>query len=410
MVLGVLAFCATGLRGQSPLPGSAADGQGTPEVRFALALQLSGSWCYGYLHVSQDKIRFEVIQPQSDAGRSFDAPRSEVVAGQWIIFGVPQDAIELRTKAATYHMRWLANESEVSSGAPRRWSPPLSRPPYAVIQAIQNPAAALAQGGPPAGSPAKAKVSQPLPAGSNAGNAAENAASGQAAVSSHPPLDVPADRLAGVYVATAGADARPSNTQYLFYPDGYVMNGVPQSGLLNFDLSHYRREDIHENYYRVGRYKVEGDTIKILWIDQFTDPMKPDVITRNETSAHPAFEVGNQIFIPMCHCSGKRLSGLYRWGGPGQDQYIQFFPDGTFLDHRSTDELLVITFEHPRIQRGTYQIADQTIIFSFSDGHRGTTSFLAPKAQKDNPTFDWISFGWHMFFEEGYRARLAEHF
>ena len=388
-------------------PADAAEpNQAGNEVRFPVALQHSGSWCYGYLYANQDRVRFEVVQPQSYKNLSFVAPRAEIAVGQWLLLGMPQDAIELKAKGATYHMRWLANEGEVNTGAARRWGPPNSLPPYALIAAVQNPGtAALAQNNDqarnsPTGSDGSGRISNPegpLP-GSNPGPGAMPQGNG--------PQDVPPGMLAGVYVATSKVDG-PSNTQYLFYPDGFVMNGVPQKGMLGFDFNHYRPQDNPDRNW-VGRYRVEGETIKIVWQNQFADPAHPAIIERNETSAHPAYQLGPQVFIPMCHCTGKRISGMYRWGGPGQDQYIQFFPNGTFLDHRATDELLVITFEHPRIQRGTYQIVDQTIIFSFPDGHRGTNSFLAPKAQKDNPTFDWISFGWHMFFEEGYRAKLSQ--
>jgi hypothetical protein len=88
---------------------------------------------------------------------------------------------------------------------------------------------------------------------------------------------------------------------------------------------------------------------------------------------------------------------------------VQFFPDGTFIDHRVMDQMMVPSpfFDRPRIQRGTYEIVRQTIVFTFADGHRGARTFLAPKVQQDNPTFDWISLGWHMMFEDGYAARLG---
>ena len=382
------------------------------EVRFPVALQKSGSWCYGYLYGSPDKIRFEVVQPQSNKNISFDLPRADVTVGQWVLLGMPQDAIELRTRGATYHLRWLANEGEVQTGEARRWAPPPSLPPYQLIAAMQNPTAASAHGGNQSGdrglnagdSTGLTPASAANPESSSAAH--DVAFAGPAAPPDHTAHDIAPGMLAGVYVSTTDT-GRPSNTQYLFYPDGTVMNGVPQKGMLGFDLNHYRPQDNPDRNWW-GRYRVKGDTIEIVWQNQFGDPANPAVIQRNETQPHPAFEIGQPVFIPMCHCTGKRLSGIYRWGAPAQDQYIQFFPNGMFLDRRATDELLVITFEHPRTQRGTYEVVDQTIIFSFPDGHRGTTSFLAPKVQKDNPTFDWISFGWHMFFEENYRAKLNQ--
>lgn len=214
--------------------------------------------------------------------------------------------------------------------------------------------------------------------------------------------------LQGVYVCTAGADARPTNKQYIFYPDGFMMYGLPQEGMLDFDFDHYRSQD-NKNRNMVGRYRVDGKTVKIVWQGQFGDPANPAVIEINETSAHPMVDLGTEIFIPMCSCTGKKFSGTYRWGAPAADQYVQFFPDGTFLDHRALDQLIVPSqfYEHPRIQRGTYSIQRQTIIFNFADGHRGAQTFLAPKVQENNPMFDWIELGWKQLFEETYRQRLA---
>lgn len=375
---------------QAPVAGPA-----SPQSRFAVALQLPGSWCYGYLYASQDKIRFEVVQPQSDGRYSFDLPRSEVAVRQWVLLGVPQAAIELQTKSATYHLRWLGYPAEVNTGPARRWAPPISQPPDGLIAAVQNPAASavpgssIASGGGASGSPAMG--------------------GGPATVSEDGPKDMPPGMLAGVYVATAGQDMRPTTRQYLFYPDGFVMQSVPQEGMLGFDFSHLRRGDNPDKFVWVGRYRVDGEEIKILWMNQYADPANPDIIRRNETSAHPPVQVGPMVFIPMCRCTGKRLSGTYRWGAPAADQYLQFFPDGTFIDHRVTDQLIVPSrfYEHPRIQRGTYDIERQTILFTFADGHRGTRTFLAPKVQANNPTFDWIDLGWQMLFEEGYRARLS---
>jgi hypothetical protein len=222
------------------------------------------------------------------------------------------------------------------------------------------------------------------------------------------PHSAPAGMLQGVYVCTAGADARPTNKQYIFYPDGFMMYGLPQEGMLDFDFDHYRSQD-NKNRNMVGRYRVDGKTVKIVWQGQFGDPANPAVIEINETSAHPMVDLGTEIFIPMCSCTGKKFSGTYRWGAPAADQYVQFFPDGTFLDHRALDQLIVPSqfYEHPRIQRGTYSIQRQTIIFNFADGHRGAQTFLAPKVQENNPMFDWIELGWKQLFEETYRQRLA---
>lgn len=189
-----------------------------------------------------------------------------------------------------------------------------------------------------------------------------------------------------------------------------MVYGVPQEGMLDFDFNHYRPENNKAKDW-VGRYKLDGDKIKIVWQNQWGDPANPVVVKRNETSAHPVVDLGWEVFIPMCRCTGKRLSGKYRYGPPAANQFLQFFPDGTFFDQQATDQLVApYNFEHPRIQRGTYSIQSQTLILNYADGHRGMVTFLAPKAQENQPTFDWIELGWHMLFEENYAARLASQF
>lgn|GEM_PF-3532954 len=222
------------------------------------------------------------------------------------------------------------------------------------------------------------------------------------------PHPTPAGMLQGVYVCTAGADARPTNKQFIFYPDGFMMYGLPQEGMLDFDFDHYRSQD-NKNHNMVGRYRLDGNQVKIVWQNQYGDPANPYAIRINERSAHPAVDLGWEIFIPMCACTGKKFSGTYRWGAPAADQYVQFSPDGTFLDHRVLDQLIIPSsfYEHPRIQRGTYSIQRQTIIFTFADGHRGAQTFLAPKVQENDAMFDWIELGWKQLFEETYRQKLA---
>jgi hypothetical protein len=178
----VITSSSCGTDAQVPVPADqATTNQPINEVRFPVALQHSGSWCYGYLYGSQERIRFEVVQPDSEKSLSFDAPRAEVTVVQWLILGMPQDAIELKSKGATYHMRLLANEGDVRSGAARRWGPPNSLPPYSLIAAMQNPAAALAQGGNQVGDSASNPMGSPrLSSASGIGNtsAAANVAPG----------------------------------------------------------------------------------------------------------------------------------------------------------------------------------------------------------------------------------------
>jgi hypothetical protein len=109
----------------------------------------------------------------------------------------------------------------------------------------------------------------------------------------------------------------------------------------------------------------------------------------------------------MCRCTGKRFSGRYNYGVTGSGKYLEFFPDGSFVDHGVLDQMLIPNpyFEHPRTQRGSYAIQSQTIVFSFADGQRGIRTFYAPKAQERGQLFDFIGLGWQTLYEQHYQSR-----
>lgn len=220
-----------------------------------------------------------------------------------------------------------------------------------------------------------------------------------------PPVDAPAVEekphtlapgvLEGIYMGFAlGAGGKMGLHRLNFNPDGWVVKDVPQEGMIGFDFTAYRN-DPNTNRSWVGRYRVDGNKINILWQDYAEDRQ---VITRNESSFNP----GLDVYIPMCRCTGKKFAGKYNWGLANSGQYLQFFPDGTFIDHQVLDQMLVPNafYDHPRIQRGSYAIQNQTIVFIFADGRRGMRTFYAPKAQERGPMFDYIGLGWHVLYEE----------
>lgn len=210
-----------------------------------------------------------------------------------------------------------------------------------------------------------------------------------------PPHKLPAGALEGIYAGLGlGTGGQAGIKRLLFNPDGWVVKDVPQEGMIGYDFTAYRNAP-STNRSWVGRYRVEGNKITILWQDYAEDRM---VITRNEASFNP----GIDVYVPMCRCTGKKFSGKYLSGLASSDQYIQFSADGTFLDHKVLDQMLVPNafYDHPRIQRGTYSIQSQTVIFTFADGRLGMRTFYAPKAQEQGPSFDYIGLGWHILYEE----------
>lgn len=213
------------------------------------------------------------------------------------------------------------------------------------------------------------------------------------------PHSLPPGLLDGFYVGGTvnGYNGRVGLQTLYFSPDGWVVKIDLNKNMIGFDLNAYRNaKDTNRSW--VGRYRVEGNDINVLWQDYAEHR---DLYKRNEVSAHPAFN----SYVPACRCTGKHFSGKYNYGVATSGQYIRFFPDGTFLDHSVTDQMLVPNpfFDHPRSQRGTYTIQNQTLIFNFSDGHRGMQTFLAPKAQERAQTFDWIYLGIHTLYEEHYQ-------
>lgn len=206
---------------------------------------------------------------------------------------------------------------------------------------------------------------------------------------------LPPGELEGIYMGFAlEAAGKVSLHRLHFNPDGWVVEDVPQEGMIGFDFTAYRN-DANTNRSWVGRYRVDGNKVNIVWQDYAEDRTQ---ITRNESSFNP----GIDTYVPMCRCTGKKFSGKYNWGLAGAGQYIQFFPDGTFIDHQVLDQMLVPSafYDHPRIQRGSYRIQSQTMIFTFADGRRGMRTFYAPKTQEGGQSFDYIGLGWQVMYEE----------
>lgn len=211
------------------------------------------------------------------------------------------------------------------------------------------------------------------------------------------PHKLPPGALEGIYAGfSIGGGGHVGLRRLNFNSDGWVVKDVPQEGMLGFDFTAYRNApDTNRSW--VGRYRVDGNDIHILWQDYTEDR---ELIHRNEASAKPALNT----YVPMCHCTGKKFSGKYNWGLKTSGKYLQFFPDGTFVDHQVLDQMLVPSpyYDHPRIQRGSYSIQNQTMIFTFADGRRGMRTFYAPKAQENGQIFDWIGLGWQTLYEEHY--------
>jgi hypothetical protein len=138
---GLSAGLHAGARGLTQ-PNQASAGANNGDLRFAVAHKHLATWCYGYLYVTSNEVRYEVVQPQSDHGHSFTADRSNVVVSHRAVLGQAlTNFINLKVKSQSYNFLWLANEAEVRSGGARRMTPPEAAPPDTLITTIQNPPA-----------------------------------------------------------------------------------------------------------------------------------------------------------------------------------------------------------------------------------------------------------------------------
>jgi hypothetical protein len=364
----------------------------TDEMRFPVAHVHFGAVCRGFLYVSSSGVRYEAVQPTKDKSHSFQLSRSEIAGVQpWIVAGMAQNIAEIRTSRAIYHFWLLRNDADVQSGGV--FNGGSAAPAATLIAAIQNRADSsrfAQETNRSSGATAAPVTPDAVPAGDAA-------------------RQLPSTALDGIYVALDVAFQKIRRLN--FSPDGWVVKDIPQESMIGFNFTAYRT-DRNTNRNFVGRYQLERDKINIEWQD-FRGPAFPpsrEVVKRDEVSAHPVSPVGWDIFIPMCRCIGKKFSGTYIWGQPAAGQYLQFFPDGTFLDHGVTDQLIVPSpfYLHPRIQRGTYSIQSQTMIFTFADGRRGTRTFIAPKAEENETMFDWIGLGWQQLYEQNYAMRLKQ--
>lgn len=407
-------------------PNSGQAGPAGNALRFPVAHMHIGTWCMGYLYVTPDELRYEVVAPDKDKAHSFQLKRSDLKAVQpWNLFGQVQNIAEIKTSHANYHFYLLRSDADLALG--RQWRVANAAAATTLLSAILNPAgytppntaeAARAAAEPTPTDPAASAnqiqpqyVSSQAPASATAVSASQgqpqpqyvspqypqNSAGAPVGGSSADNTGAPAlNVLSGFYSGITISGSRVSNRYLLFTPDGWVFRDYPEDGMDAFDPAAFL-QDPSRNKSWTGRYRLDGHKVHILWQDYADDR---EFITLNEDTA----SAGLDVYVPICRCDQKRLSGTYIWGLPTSGQYLQFFPDGTFLDHGATDQLFVPSpfYDHPRVLRGTYLIQNQTLTLRFADGRLKKKTFFAPKAQESQPTFDWIGLGIQRLFERNY--------
>ncbi|HEY6308262.1 MAG TPA: hypothetical protein VI488_17590 [Candidatus Angelobacter sp.] len=171
--------------------------------------------------------------------------------------------------------------------------------------------------------------------------------------------------MQGVYIGykMRGMAGLRTHFEYLtFLPDGNVVRLLPEQGLDNFDFKDAVRKD--RDY--CGRYRVNGNTIKITWGDNNTE-----VATREGTS----LKIQGDSYFPVPRSDGLKLNGAYHQEGTAAAPYtIRFRSDGSFTENGMLN-LVNYRDQKQNGGRGTYRIGNNTITLTYADGRKVPLSF-----------------------------------
>ena len=172
--------------------------------------------------------------------------------------------------------------------------------------------------------------------------------------------------MQGLYVGykMRGLAGLKTHFEYLvFFPDGNLIRFLPEPGLDNFDF----RNALKTSRDYCGRYRVNGNQIKITWADNSTENA-----VRNGT----ALKIQGDSYFPVPKFDGQTLNGTYHQEGAGGAPYsIRFTAAGQFTDSGILNLLLDPGKKHAPGQ-GTYRIGNNTITLSYADGRRVPLSFF----------------------------------
>jgi len=97
------------------------------------------------LYVNPDEVWYEVAAPANNKDHAFRAPRSQIIARQWVLMGQPQNITEIKFGRSTYHFWLLGNQdlANTPAGFPQQIALPYQFL-ISVIAAGGNPNATVA--------------------------------------------------------------------------------------------------------------------------------------------------------------------------------------------------------------------------------------------------------------------------
>ena len=124
---------------QTPSGAAGAVSAAAQEVRFAVAHAHNLYGCVGYLYLAPDRVRYEVVQPESDRKHGFNLSRAEITGvQQWVLMGTPRNAAEIKTSHATYHFWLLPEGSDLVNTPFKKWSANDTVPIGSLLAALQG--------------------------------------------------------------------------------------------------------------------------------------------------------------------------------------------------------------------------------------------------------------------------------
>lgn len=368
------------------------------EQRFPVAHAHTASWCVGYLYVSENRVRYEVVQPERDKKHSFDLARSEIgTVQQWMLLGTPENGAEVKTGRGNYHFWLLPKDADLQRGPLKGWGMGNAPPAGPLIAALQGRAAeevgnaseteansAIGTG------PAPPNVSQGPPDVTKTGPPVTGGATGTPAAASGGRISQAREKVYFGYYSGGTFNPRIEKTYLVFYPSGWVSKNFPDEGLDGFDFAAYMRDPENRNF--VGQYRLEGNEAKIVWQDSYQTRSSVEF---DDNAAEAHFMGGP--YIPLCRCDGAEFSGVY---DTGHREPVQFFADGTFEDAGGINSVVGTDLTNPwRGGQGTYSVQEYTLVLNYRDGRRVRKSFTAPAVQEKDQVFSWIAIGGVTFTE-----------
>jgi hypothetical protein len=107
----------------SPAPQSNGEIKNSAPLKLPVAHAHFGSSCMGFLTITLDAIRYDVVRPHGKDDHSFSLKREQVLfLNYWVLAGQPMNAVEIRTATRNYHF-WLMQSAQELQLPDSSWRP-----------------------------------------------------------------------------------------------------------------------------------------------------------------------------------------------------------------------------------------------------------------------------------------------